>query len=45
MGNEFWLTDEQWSVIEGKLPHNQPGARRVDDRRVLSGIIHRFHRV
>jgi transposase len=40
MGNEFWLTDAQWSAIEPKLPHHQPGARRVDDRRVLSGIIH-----
>jgi hypothetical protein len=22
------------------LPKNQPGARRVDDRRVISGIVH-----
>jgi transposase len=22
------------------LPRNQPGARRVDDRRVIGGIIH-----
>lgn len=40
MANEFWLSDEQWAVIEPCLPKNQPGARRVDDRRVLSGIIH-----
>jgi len=24
----------------GHLPKNQPGARRVDDRRVISGIVH-----
>jgi transposase len=40
MAGEFWLSDEQWGVIAPLLPHNQPGARRVDDRRVLSGIIH-----
>jgi transposase len=40
MANEFWLNDRQWSVIEPLLPHNQPGARRVDDRRVISGIVH-----
>ena len=34
----FWLSDEAWSLIEPLLPRNQPGARRVDDRRVLSGI-------
>jgi transposase len=36
----FWLSDEAWSAIEPHLPQNQPGARRVDDRRVISGIIH-----
>ena len=36
----FWLSDEQWAAIEPKLPQNQPGARRVDDRRVISGIFH-----
>lgn len=40
MANEFWLSDRQWAAIEPCLPRNQPGARRVDDRRVLSGIIH-----
>lgn len=40
MANEFWLNDRQWAAIEPCLPRNQPGARRVDDRRVLSGIIH-----
>ena len=36
----FWLSDDAWQAIEPHLPKNQPGARRVDDRRVISGIIH-----
>ena len=36
----FWLDDGAWSVIQPLLPTHQPGARRVDDRRVISGIIH-----
>ena len=40
MGRLFWLNDEQWAAIEPFMPTNQPGARRVDDRRVISGIIH-----
>jgi transposase len=40
MANEFWLSDAQWAAIEPCMPTNQPGARRVDDRRVISGIIH-----
>lgn len=39
MAGEFWLSDKQWSAIEPLLPKNRPGARRVDDRRVISGII------
>ncbi|TLP42304.1 IS5 family transposase [Cohaesibacter sp. CAU 1516] len=40
MGHLFWLSDAQWAVIEPLLPNNKGGARRVDDRRVISGIIH-----
>ena len=36
----YWLSDEAWASIEPHLPRNQPGARRVDDRRVISGILH-----
>lgn len=36
----FWLSDEAWSAIEPQLPTNQRGPRRVDDRRVISGIVH-----
>lgn len=36
----FRLSDRAWAAIERYLPKNQPGARRVDDRRVISGIVH-----
>lgn len=35
----FWLSDEAWGAIEPHLPQNQPRARRVYDRRDISGII------
>jgi len=40
MSHLFWLSDDQWAIIEPFLPANKGGARRVDDRRVISGIIH-----
>lgn len=40
MSKLFWLSDAQWAAIEPFMPRNQPGARRVDDRRVISGIFH-----
>lgn len=40
MSRLFWLSDAQWAAIEPLMPRNQPGARRVDDRRVISGIFH-----
>jgi transposase len=36
----FWLSDEEWDRIKASLPRGRRGARRVDDRRVISGIIH-----
>jgi transposase len=39
MADLFWFSDEQWAVIEPFMPRNQPGARRVDDRRIISGIV------
>ena len=36
----FWLTAEQFSRIEPHLPTDTRGKPRVDDRRVISGIIH-----
>ena len=35
-----WLSDAAWEVLEPHLPKNRPGAPRVDDRRVISGILH-----
>ena len=40
MADLFWLSDEQWAVMEPFMPKNQPGAHRVDDRRIISGIVH-----
>jgi transposase len=42
MNRHFWLDDEQWAVIEPLLPHVHTGPERVDDRRIISGILHRF---
>jgi transposase len=38
--NYFWLTDEQFARIVPHLPSNTRGKPRVDDRRVISGIVH-----
>ena len=35
-----WLTDAEWVRIEPLLPRGRRGAHRVDDRRVISGIVH-----
>ena len=40
MSNLYWLNDEEWSRIEPLLPRGRRGAHRVDDRRVISGIVH-----
>ena len=40
MADLFWLSDAQWAVMEPFMPRNRPGARRVDDRRTISGIVH-----
>ncbi len=40
MADLFWLSDAQWAVIEPFMPKNQPGARRVQDRQTISGIVH-----
>ena len=37
---EFWLTDEQFAKIALHLLTDTRGKARVDDRRVISGIIH-----
>ena len=35
-----WLSDAEWGRIEPLLPRGRKGAHRVDDRRVISGIVH-----
>jgi transposase len=41
MAETFWLTEKQWAAISPLLPAFG-GKPRVDDRRVISGILHRF---
>src|SRR3954469_2743326 len=38
--DRFWLTDEQFAKVAPHLPRDTRGKERVDDRRVISGIIH-----
>ena len=40
MADLFWFSDAQWERIAPHLPSNTRGLKRVDDRRVLSGIVH-----
>jgi transposase len=41
MGNgSVLVVDVAWAKIEPHLPKNRPGARRIDDRRLISGILH-----
>ena len=39
----YWLSDGEWARIEPLLPRGRRGAHRVDDRRVISGIMHMLH--
>ena len=36
----FWLTEQQFARVAPHLPTNTRGQPRVDDRRVISGIVH-----
>ena len=38
--NLFWLSNDQWQRIAPLLPTDVRGKERVDDRRVISGILH-----
>ena len=40
MKSIYWLSDAEWARIEPLLPRGRRGAHRVDDRRVISGIVH-----
>jgi transposase len=37
---QFWLSKDQFSKIAPHLPTDTRGKKRVDDRRVISGIVH-----
>jgi len=39
MAGEFWLSNGQWSRLQPLLPNKPRGVPRVDDRRVISGIV------
>jgi transposase len=36
----YWLSDAEWAKIEPLLPKGRRGAHRVDDRRIISGVVH-----
>lgn len=38
--HHFWLTDAQFERLKPLLPNKARGVKRVDDRRVISGIVH-----
>ena len=38
--HHFWLSDAQFARLQPLLPNNPRGVPRVDDRRVISGIVH-----
>jgi transposase len=40
MPDEYLLGDKAWATIEPLLPTVYAGARRHDDRRIISGIVH-----
>ena len=40
MPDLFWFSDAQWERLAPHLPSDVRGKPRVDDRRVLSGIVH-----
>ena len=42
MADNFRLTDEQDAALAPHLPMVHTGPERQDDRRIISGIIHRF---
>ncbi len=44
MGDLFWLSDQQFRRIKPHLLADVRGVPRVDDRKVLSGIVHAIKR-
>ena len=42
MRRRYELTDQEWAIIEPRLPNKSRGVPRIDDRWVLNGILWRF---
>lgn len=42
MRRRYDLTDFEWTIIDRELPRKSRGVPRVDDRRVINGILWRF---
>ena len=40
MATHYWLSEEQFRRLQPLLPNKVRGVPRVDDRRVISGILH-----
>src|SRR5262245_34625248 len=40
MAKVYWLSEVEWARIEPLMPRGRRGAHRVDDRRIISGIVH-----
>ena len=40
MSELFWLNEDQYRRLSSLLPSDTRGVPRVDDRRVISGIVH-----
>ena len=40
MQAEFWLSEAQFARLKPLLPNKPRGVPRVDDRKVISGIVH-----
>src|SRR5689334_6698040 len=43
MAANFWLSEAQWQAVAPPLPMVHAGPVRQDDRRIISGIVHRLH--
>lgn len=36
----YWLSEAEWARIEPLMPRGRRGAHRVNDRRIISGIVY-----
>jgi hypothetical protein len=40
VANEFWLSNQQWAVLEPLIPLNRRGVKPKRNREIISGIVH-----